>query len=230
MLKWLRFDMAFNVALLEVRFGFEVPKIRNNEEQLIYHTELIYTFRCLPVGCAFFPSFFSNCKLQSSKKHFVKMQFASLCAPFPGCWIFLNQHRLTCALFGTAVWIPWLFKHRLWIGMKWVWRTLPLLPTSCVWPPDNHRPPSHLHPPHPPRQGCLWWEHRRKLLGVTDHWGGVTASTGRVLRTCEPWMSLFHMALACRVTGNFAMMAVIAHTVVWGGWPKHTAHLREKMR
>lgn len=148
MLKWLRFDMAFNVALLEVRFGFEVPKIRNNEEQLIYHTELIYTFRCLPVGCAFFPSFFSNCKLQSSKKHFVKMQFASLCAPFPGCWIFLNQHRLTCALFGTAVWIPWLFKHRLWIGMKWVWRTLPLLPTSCVWPPDNHRPPSHLHPPH----------------------------------------------------------------------------------
>lgn len=49
--------MAFNVALLEVRFGFEVPKIRNNEEQLIYHTELIYTFRCLPVGCAFF-SFF----------------------------------------------------------------------------------------------------------------------------------------------------------------------------
>lgn len=43
----------------------------------------------------------------------------------------------------------------------------------------------------------------------------MTASTGRVLRTCEPWMSLFHMALACRVTGNFAMMAVIAHTVVW---------------
>lgn len=90
MLKWLRFDMAFNVALLEVRFGFEVPKIRNNEEQLIYHTEVIYTFRCLPVGCAFFPSFFSNFKLQSSKKHFVKMQFASLCAPFPGCWIFFK--------------------------------------------------------------------------------------------------------------------------------------------
>lgn len=50
--------------------------------------------------------------------------------------------------------------------------------------------------------------------------GGVTASTGRVaaLRTCEPWMSLFHMALAGRVTRNFAMMAVIAHTAVWGGF------------
>lgn len=35
------------------------------------------------------------------------------------------------------------------------------------------------------------------------------------------------MALACRVTGNFAMMAVIAHTVVWGGWPKHSSPERE---
>lgn len=178
----------------------------------------------------FFLLSFLAISYRAPKNILLKCSLLPSVPPFLVVGFFLNQHRLTCALFGTAVWIPWLFKHRLWIGMKWVWRTLPLLPTSCVWPPDNHRPPSHLHPPHPPRQGCLWWEHRRKLLGVTDHWGGVTASTGRVLRTCEPWMSLFHMALACRVTGNFAMMAVIAHTVVWGGWPKHTAHLREKMR
>lgn len=44
----------------------------------------------------------------------------------------------------------------------------------------------------------------------------MTAAAGgvAVLRTCEPWMSLFHMALACRVTRNAVMTAVIAHTVV----------------
>lgn len=44
----------------------------------------------------------------------------------------------------------------------------------------------------------------------------MTATAGgvAVLRTCEPWMSLFHMALACRVTRNAVMKAVIAHTVV----------------
>ena len=43
---------------------------------------------------------------------------------------------------------------------------------------------------------------------MTGTAGGVAA-----LRTCEPWMSLFHMALACRVTRNAVMTAVIAHTV-----------------
>ena len=42
----------------------------------------------------------------------------------------------------------------------------------------------------------------------------MTASAGRVaaLRTCEPWMSLFHMALACRVRRNFVMTAVVTPT------------------
>lgn len=38
MLKQLRFDIAFNVALLEVWFGHAAPKIGNNEKQLIHHT------------------------------------------------------------------------------------------------------------------------------------------------------------------------------------------------
>lgn len=44
----------------------------------------------------------------------------------------------------------------------------------------------------------------------------MTASASGVvaLRTCEPWMSLFHMALACRGTKNAVMTAVIAHTAV----------------
>lgn len=50
MLKRLRFDIAFNVALLEVWFGLAVPKKGNNEKQLIHHRKLIYTFHCLPVG------------------------------------------------------------------------------------------------------------------------------------------------------------------------------------
>lgn len=63
----------------------------------------------------------------------------------------------------------------------------------------------------------------------------MTAAAGgvAVLRTCEPWMSPFHMALACRVTRNTVMTAVIAHTAVWP--PTHpptpastpAAHLRE---
>lgn len=42
----------------------------------------------------------------------------------------------------------------------------------------------------------------------------MTAYAGRVagLRTCEPWTRLFHMALACRVTEDFVMIAV-THTI-----------------
>lgn len=94
--------------------------------------------------------------------------------------------------------------------MKRVWRTLPLLPTSCVWPPDNHNPP-----PPTSGQGSLWWERTRKLLGVIDKgqerregagWQPL-ASRVAVLRTCEQLMSHVHMALAWRVTIPFAMMA-----------------------
>lgn len=82
----------------------------------------------------------------------------------------------------------------------------------------------------PSRQECLWWEQRWKMLGVREPGGvGMTAAAGgvAVLRTCEPWMSLFHMALACRVTGNTVMMAVIAHTAAWPPTPTPAAHLRE---
>lgn len=97
------------------------------------------------------------------------------------CEFLWNQHgRLyTCALFGSPVRIPLLFKHRSWTGMKWVRRTLPLLPTSCLWPPPpspapgNHSPSPLLlcPPPFPHRKGGLWWERTRKLLGVTDRGG-----------------------------------------------------------
>lgn len=73
-----------------------------------------------------------------------------------------------------------------------------------------------------------------EVAGGQGTWGwgvGMTAAAGgvAVLRTCEPWMSLFHMELACGVTRNTVMMAVIAHTAIWP--PTHTptpaAHLSE---
>lgn len=72
----------------------------------------------------------------------------------------------------------------------------------------------------------------REVAGGQRPWGGgigMTAAAGgvAVLRTCEPWMSLFHMALACRVTRNTVMMAVIARTAVWPPTPTPAAHLRE---
>lgn len=88
----------------------------------------------------------------------------------------------------------------------------------------------------PSRQEGLWWEQRWKLLGVREPgvgWrgGGVgmTAAAGgvAVLRTCEPWMSLFHMELACRVTGNTVMTAVIARATVRPPTPTPAAHLGE---
>lgn len=76
--------------------------------------------------------------------------------------------------------------------------------------------PSLLRPPlfAPDRSAC--GGNREGSCWGSRTAGGMTATAGgvAVLRTCEPWMSLFHMALACRVTRNAVMKAVIAHTLL----------------
>lgn len=182
------------------------------------------------MGCFFFfLSKLFHLIQQHFKDHFVQNSVSS-------------EQTLTCAPSGPPLLIVWffcktgmdftisvlclapLFEFRgCWstdCGLEWSGfrRTLPLLPTSCVWPPGNHATPSSSAPsfsPLPPDKGACGGN------GVGSCWGsqtagGMTAAAGRVavLRTCEPWMSLFHMALACRVTRNAVMTAVIAHTVV----------------
>lgn len=59
-----------------------------------------------------------------------------------------------------------------------------------------------------------------EVAGGQGTWGGAVQGGDdkrlpvgvAALRTCEPWMSLFHMALARGVRRNPVMTAVIAHT------------------
>lgn len=133
---------------------------------------LSYCFQCLPVWC--FVCNFSNYDsgpLQTTLSNIVNF-WASFC-PLSFLSIESCQHGFpyTCSLFGAAVWIPWLFKHSLWIGMKWVRRTLLLLPTSCVWPPGNHSP----HPSAPlslTQTGVPVVGTEKEVAGGHRPWGG----------------------------------------------------------
>lgn len=93
---------------------------------------------------------------------------------------------------------------------------------------------SQLPPSFTPDRSACGGNRERSCWGSETVGGGggvgMTATAGAVavLRTCEPWTSLFHMALACRVTRNTVMMAVIAHPAVWPPTPTPAAHLREK--
>lgn len=91
---------------------------------------------------------------------------------------------------------------------------------------------SQLPPSFTPDRSACGGNRERSCWGSETVGGGVgmtaTAGAVAVLRTCEPWTSLFHMALACRVTRNTVMMAVIAHPAVWPPTPTRSSPEREE--
>lgn len=158
MLKWLRFDIAFNIALLEVWFGRVTPNVGNNEEHLIHHnhTGLNYTSAAYLWGISF-PNFLTTLPHSFSN--------ALLCS----LWILsgdrVNLAKPACtSLYLCFVWCSCL-------------NSLTVQAQIADWNEvGSKNSPFVAHilfdpqviTAYPPFSFSPWWERRRRLLGVTD--------------------------------------------------------------